>query len=273
MFLTKKSRFKILIMALCYFILGSICIALWAVSKSFGIETKILYLGIILYLLCPLFVLWGRYAEGKGKLINLGNKLVRNELKPAEFIKHYENLKSSPDLVVGEPSIEVLHLVSTAYELLGDKERSMQTIDEMLLIANDKKKNLVKLIKVSHLFDCGRTDEAEALFEEVRNTKMNFVCQTLSDAVLKGDRAKAWGDYKTVESYNLKQLEQSFPRLDNAGRLVVNFSLAEAYEKMGNIEKAIQYYKYCAENGGETAVKISAQNVLENLKNGPSDNA
>ena len=56
-------------------------------------ENFLLILGIIVYLLCILMIFWGRYAEGKGKLINLGNKLVRNELKPAEFILHYESLK------------------------------------------------------------------------------------------------------------------------------------------------------------------------------------
>ena len=75
MFLTKKSVRKILIMAICYFILGSIAIFLWSVFNNMGInENFLLILGIIVYLLCPLIILWGRYAEGKGKLINLGNK-------------------------------------------------------------------------------------------------------------------------------------------------------------------------------------------------------
>ena len=78
MFLTKKSVRKILIMAICYFILGSIAIFLWSVFNNMGInENFLLILGIIVYLLCILMIFWGRYAEGKGKLINLGNKLVR----------------------------------------------------------------------------------------------------------------------------------------------------------------------------------------------------
>ncbi len=90
MFLTKKSFRKILIMAICYFLLGSISIALWAVFNNMGInENFLLILGLIVYFLCLLMIFWGRYAEGKGKLINLGNKLIRNELKPAEFIREY----------------------------------------------------------------------------------------------------------------------------------------------------------------------------------------
>ena len=76
MFLTKKSFRKILIMAICYFILASIAISLWAVFNSMGIkENFLLMLGIIVYLLCVLIIFWGRYAEGKGKLVNLGNEL------------------------------------------------------------------------------------------------------------------------------------------------------------------------------------------------------
>ena len=48
MFLTKKSVRKILIMAICYFILGSIAIFLWFVFNNMGInENFLLILGII----------------------------------------------------------------------------------------------------------------------------------------------------------------------------------------------------------------------------------
>ena len=71
MFLTKKSFRKILIMAICYCLLGSISIVLWAVFNSMDInEHFLLILGIIVYLLCPLIIFWGRYAEGKGKYNN-----------------------------------------------------------------------------------------------------------------------------------------------------------------------------------------------------------
>ena len=95
MFLTKKGFIKILIMAIAYFIVGSLSITAWVIFRSIGIPAKaLLVLGIIIYLLCVIMIFWGRYAEGKGILINLVNKLVRNELKPMEFIKHYEELKN-----------------------------------------------------------------------------------------------------------------------------------------------------------------------------------
>ena len=141
MFITKKSRLKILIIGIAYIVVASLCVASSVYLVSLGEENKLWCLGVVLYILCPLIVLCGIYAEGKGKLINLGNKLLRDDLNPKEFIAHYENLKSSPELVVNKPSFEVLLLLVSCYEMLQDRENSLATLDEMLLIAKDKKKN------------------------------------------------------------------------------------------------------------------------------------
>lgn len=86
------------------------------------------------------------------------------------------------------------------------------------------------------------------------------------DSILKSDRAMILGDYKTVELYNLELLERSFPKLDNLGKLIVNYKLGEVYEKQGEIKKALARYEYCAENGGDTAIKTSASREIENLQ-------
>lgn len=143
MFLTRKSFRKILIMAMCYFILGSICITFAILFTNVGIDSTFLFaLGVVVYVLNILIVFWGGYAEGKGKLINLGNKLVRNELKPAEFIKHYELLKNSDDLIIKKPGIDVLQLVAIAYDSLDDREKALATVDEMSVVASQKGKRL-----------------------------------------------------------------------------------------------------------------------------------
>ena len=265
MLLTKKSLWKIWLVAILYFVLGSACIGLAIVSSLLQIETKILYLGIAVYAFCPLIVLWGRYAEGKGKLINLGRKLVRLELNPAEFIKRYEALKNSADLVLYEPCLEVLQFVAAAYDLLGNREAALSTVEEMVAASSKKRKTFAKLFKASVLFDYGMTDEAEALFSEARGEKQDLACQALTDAILKGDRAMAMGDYQTVVFHKLKLLEQSFPKLDPLGKLVVHHGLAKAYEKLGDTEKARLHYRYCVENGGDTDVRISAQAAIERL--------
>ena len=266
MFLTKKSFRKILIMVICYFLLGSIFVALWAVFNIMAIEENfLLILGIILYFFCvPIFFL-GRYTEGEGKLINLGNKLIRKELKPAEFIKHYEVLKNSDDLVIKKPSFDVLRVALIAYDLLEDREKTLATVDEMIKIASDKKQNLAKILKSALLFSYGEIQEADILFNDIQKQKLNIVCSGLVDIVLKSDRAMAMGDYKTVEAYHLKTLSRSFPKLDKVDLLVSNYQLGKVYEKLQNTDKAIEHYQYCANFGGETAIKIYAVEKLKHI--------
>lgn len=267
MFLTKKGFWKIAILAICYVVLGSFCVVMGIVFASLDIDPKFLFvLGAISYGLCPLFIVCGRYSESKGKLINLGNKLVRNELKPSEFIKEYQRLRNATDLVINKPSIEVLQLVAIAYDALDDRENCLATVDEMLAVASKKKKTFAKLIKSSLLFSYDMTEEAEVLFAEARASKQDFLCQALSDAILKSDRAMAMGDYKTVEIHNLKMLTQTFPKPDNLSKLIIHFKLGEVYEKLQNKEKAISYYKYCIDHGGETAIKGSAKSALDKME-------
>ena len=253
-------------MAICYFALASICIALSLLFNSIGVSANFLLgLGVVTYFLGFLMFLWGWYAEGEAKLINLGNKLVRNELKPAEFIEHYEKLKNSNDLVIKKPSVDVLRVVLAAYDLLDDRENALATVDEIIDIASDKKKNLAKLLKTALLFSYGQRQEAEALFDETRKQKLNITCSGLVDIILKSDRAMAMGDYKTVEAYNLKVLERSFPKPDNIEKLICHYQLGEVYEKLKETDKAIPCYKYCVDFGGETAIKTSATEKLQNI--------
>ena len=267
MFLTKKSFGKIIIVAICYFVLGSIFFGLAYVSSIFKINSTPMYvIGAVAYILCPILILCGLYSEGKGKFINLGNKLVRHELKPAEFINLYEDLKSSTGLVINKPNFEVLQLAFTAYFVLDNKEAALSTIDKMISIANKKRIVYAKLLKTSLLFSYGQVEEAEALFDEARGSKQSIASLALTDAILKSDRAMALGDYKTVEFYNLKLLTQAFPKPDNLSRLAINFELGEVYEKMQDIKKAIPYYEYCVTYGGETAKRDAAKSALDRLK-------
>ncbi|MBE6697584.1 MAG: hypothetical protein E7581_03585 [Ruminococcaceae bacterium] len=59
MFLTKKSIIKIALMAGAYFVLGTACIILAIICAALQQESKILYLGILLYPVCPLIAWWG----------------------------------------------------------------------------------------------------------------------------------------------------------------------------------------------------------------------
>jgi tetratricopeptide (TPR) repeat protein len=264
MFLTKKSFIKILIIAICFFAIGCFFIGLDLVFMSIGVSDGLtLKLGLIECLLALLMVAGGMYGEGKAKLIQLGNKLVRIELKPMEFIKHYEQLQNSQNLIIKKPSIEVLQLVAVAYDLMGEKEKALAAFEEMIEVADGKKKVFAKLLKVSFLYGDNKVEEAEALFVDLKKQKLDLMSQGLADAILQDGRAVAMGDYRTAEAYQLNLLQRQFPKLDNLGTLVTHYSLGEIYEKLEEKDKAITYYSYCAEHGGETVLKKSAIEKLE----------
>lgn len=267
MFLTKKGLRKVLIMVACYFALGSICFILAAHFENMGTDPELLWeLGILTYLLCaPVFFI-GRYSEGKGKLILLGGKFVQKELKPAEFLKEYESLRNSDNLVINKPSIEVLTIVASAYDSLDDKANTLKTMDEMIAVAGEKKIAYASLLKASVLYSHYRIEEAEKLFAEVQRMKLDIMCSGLVDITLKSDRAMATEDYELAEVYYLKLLERKFPKPENLEKLIAHYRLGEIYEKLADHEKAVSYYQYCATNGGETAVKLSAIEKLQHLK-------
>lgn len=267
MFLTKKSLIKIIVIAVCYVLIGSICIIADNFIDNLGEPSDfLLILGIITYLLCVPIAICGYYAEGKGKLINSGNKLIGNELNPQEFIRQYELLKESQDLIIKKPNFEVLQLAATAYDALDYHEKALETVDEMLIVANDKKKILANIIKSSLLFSNGKIEEAEAIFEETQKQKMDIISKNVADVLLKTDRSMAMGDYKTAQIYNLNLLERKFPKPNNYTRLIAHYMLAETYEKTLDNENAISHYRYCTENGGQTAIKKSAKDALERLE-------
>jgi len=266
-FLTKKAFRKVWIMAICYFVLGSICFALAACFENLGVDAELLWkLGILTYVLCaPVFFI-GRYSEGKGKLILLAGKLVQKELKPAAFIKEYEALRNHDCLIINKPEVEVLTVVAAAYDSLDDKENLLKTMDEMIAVAGEKKLAYATLLKASVLYAYNRTEEAEALFIEAQKMKLNFACTALVDTILKSDRAMAMGDHEVAEVYFLQLLKRKVPKPDNLVKLMAHYNLGEICEKLNRNEDAVSYYQYCVINGGETAIKKSAIEKLQSLQ-------
>lgn len=266
MFLTKKSLKKIRLLTVAYLILGVICFAFYAVFTSLFIECNfLLILGIISWAFGAVFCATGRYAEGKAKLLNMGNKLVLRELRPAEFVRLYEQARDCTNNVVSKPDFDVLQMVSMAYDAMGDTERELETLDQMFLIADDKKKTRVKLLKASVLYSVGRLSEADKLYNEALNEKMDLLAQTTLDAVIKGDRAMALGDFATAEAYHKQMLARTTIKNIPLSVLVIHFSLATIYYKTERFDEAKIHLDYCVKNGGETGMKSAAADMLNNL--------
>lgn len=107
--------------------------AIALIFMKFGINSKFLFvLGTIVYIINVIVVFWGRYDEGKGIWINRANKLIRQDLRPAEFLKEYDELTSENNLVVCKPSFEILSMVATAYSSLCDEEKCLMTAEKMI---------------------------------------------------------------------------------------------------------------------------------------------
>ena len=76
MFLTRKALNKIRLLSGAYCVMGLLCLLISGMIASFGIKSKFLViLGIICFPLGLFSRITGRYAEGKGPLLNSGNKL------------------------------------------------------------------------------------------------------------------------------------------------------------------------------------------------------
>lgn len=266
MFLTKRSYVKIALTTALYLLLGTACIVLGVFFEGIGeADTMLYYIGFFMDFLAVVMFICGRYNEGIGKLMLLGSKLLRKELKPREFLAKYDSVRMSKDLVVNKPCVDVLQYAIIAYDMLDDRESSIAAADEMIAVAGEKRKAQAMLAKVSLLFSHGRIQEAEVLFAEARKHKYSFICTAMTDSIIKVDRAVALGDYKLAEASCLKTLERKFPKLDNYERLANHYKLGEIYEGLGERAKAAEHYRYCVENGGETAFPESAKNALARL--------
>ena len=265
MLIDKKGYRKIILFIGLYLTTGCILVfpsLLWAML---GAEYEIPYLGIAVLLCCPLIWIVGRYYVGVVRVLGDGARMLRIDLRPREFIEYYESLENSPELVLNKPTVNVLTLLSLAYDLVGDREGCLAVTERIISVAGEKKKGFAKLVRASYLFSYGRVEEGELLYNEALSEAKDAASRSLADTVMKTDRAMAMGDYKTVEAYNLEVLGRSFPKADALSRLVLNSNLGEIYEKSGEPEKALLHYTYCAENGGETAIRDSAREAVKRL--------
>jgi len=263
MFLTKKSILKIWLLTGLYGILTIACLAAFITTEIYVGTYFLAILAAICFVLGLFSYMVGRYAEGKGKLLDKGNKLVNRELKPAEFIRLYENVRDCPDNVVAKPDFDVLALLLVAYDSLGATEREFEIIEQLKSIATKKKMNRVKLVESALLYETGKIDEAEELYKEVLNSKIDFMATAILDVVTKSDRARALGDFTLAEMYYKQKLISTFPKPAPLDLIESHFILADIYFKTDRKEEAKTYLEYCAQNGGETKIRLDA---IERLK-------
>lgn len=266
MFLTKKALTKIRLMTGVYCILGVLFLIISGILVSFLVKSIFLViLGIVCFPLAAVCYASGKYTEGKGKLINSGNKLVFQQLRPAEFIRLYEEKRDHPDNVIARPDFEVLQLLATAYDALGDTDRELKILEQLISIASEKKKGLAKLMKSAVLFSVGKVEEADLLYSEVLSGKTDLLTKATLDTITKSDRAMALGDYTIAETYYRQLLTQTFPKNTPLSILYAQFNLAKIYYATGRYDDAKIQLQHCIETGGETGIKSESANMLTKL--------
>lgn len=265
MFLTKKQLFICIfipcILALFSFstLVFSLLCAIFDTTDLFLIFLSFfeMFLSIVLYFSF-------KYRLGTNDLIAKGYKFIKKELCPAEYIKLYKIKRYNPANVICKPNFNVLHLLMLAYNSLNDNENSLKTADELISIAPKSKVNSAILLKASILFSIGNINEAERLMSQIDISKMNFKTKFLYDSVLKFDRAMAYKDYKTAEM-NYLQILQKTNKLQPLDKLYAHHSLAIIYYNTEQFSKAVPHYSYCANNGGQTAIRTDAVKMLNTI--------
>ncbi len=263
MFLTRKALKKIKLLVGVYCGLGAFCLIMSIVFVCLNMEIKFLIiLGVLALFLGFVFNKFGRYAEGKGKLLNLGNKLVLHQLRPAEFVRLYEQARDCPDNVVSLPDFDVLKMLATAYDAMGEVDLMLEVLEQMLTISDGSRQAQAKLLKSSVLFDMGKIEEAEKLYSEVLNSKMGVITKSMLDDVMQMERAIALEDFTTAEA----KLKTSIanPRYSKIplSALYLHMDLGRVYCKTNHLVEAKECFEYCIENSGETSVKASAENMM-----------
>ena len=259
MFLNKKALTKIWLLVGAYLVLASLCFFIGIIFAAFQIEGSFhIIVGCFCLVAAPLFYAWGRWAEGKGKILNKGNQLIFHQLKPAEFIRLYEQRRDDPTNVVAKPDYQVLQILVAAYDALDDQHLALATMEQALAIAPEKHRNRALIIKCGLLFNYGQLEEAEALYRKLSSKELDFMCKTLMDAVIKSDRAMLLGDEATAEAYNRQAMTQSFPKPTNLSLLYSHYHMAKICYRTNRREEAEEHRNYCIEHGGETGAQRKA---------------
>lgn len=267
MFLTRKELRRTNWLTALYLISGVLfLIAAAAFPYLNELDWLFTFIGVLSLVFGIVYGPVSRYTDGKGNLITSANKLVYRQLRPAEFIRLYIQKRDCPDNVVIKPDFDLLLMLSVAYDSLGDREHALEALDQMIFIAPEKKKPYARLLKASLLYAEDRVEEAEQLYREAQKGKMGIMAKSTAELLLKTDRAMALGDYAPAEVFYKQMLAQSFPKHPPLSVLIAHFTLGKICSLTDRPGEAREHLTYCLENGGETAIKAKAADLLNGLE-------
>jgi len=263
MFLTRKTMKKINGLTAAFCIIGGVSLVAAVIFTFLGAESwELVRLGLLTLFLGLVLRRFMQYGEGKAKLIASANVLVAPKLFPGHCIHLYEEKRNDPDNVIAKPDFEVLLMLVAAYDTMGDASNALAAVEQMVSIAPERKKAYSMLLKASLLYANGRIAEADQLYAEALQQKMDMAARATADLVLKSDKAMAIGDYATAEAFFRQLLERRFPKNPPLSVLTAKFALGKICAATGRADEAGPYFTYCVRNGGQTSMQREAEQLL-----------
>ena len=265
MFLSKNAVTKTVVTSVMFLIIGALFIGLSVFLSAGGQKyAPSLIAGIVFCSLAVINALVGIYSEGITKVFARGCKLVRDELDPEAFIAYYNGVSRSAN-AVSRPTYDISELLLTAYELSGNMRGKQAQLAHMRSALKPKYLPRITVLEACRAYDDGDADEGDRLLSLAgKKYPPSVTVSTMIDIAGKTSAALCRGDLKTAESYYNGVLNGSgIMKPDNAARLMAHWELFRISEQNGDTEKALEHLRFCAENGGRTAIRSKALSLLK----------
>lgn len=263
MYLTKKEKTTVTVRTIIFVVLAVLFFLFWrsgTMTKTKTLSAVFFWITAVFAVLDPIIL---PVSLGVSPFLSKYNKLVENDLRPAEYLEYYNKAVNAPDLVVKKPDLNVLKTVMDSYEFLNDEEGQKRILAEMLETQTGKYLVRARLTEISLKYSEGRIEEADAALAEIERSSPDAVARQYISNIRRYSRAKATGDYLTAETYCLTLLGRVKKR--KALCLAVHYGLAEIYAASERYAEAKEQLAFCTENGGETAYPARAKEMLDSL--------
>lgn len=265
MILSKGAVAKIVAVSAGFLLFGAALLATaFFIGKGGQSPTPTLTAGIIFICAAALNVPAGIYSEGKVKPISRGNRLVRKDLDPDGFIAYFNALSSGSNAVF-RPGYDVYELLYDAYALTGNLRRSRAQLALMKSSLKPKYLPRIAVLEACAAFEDGDVETGERLLAEAEEkAPASFTVRSMADMARKGAGAFAAGDFAAAEKYYNGVLNGAgLMKAENDALLDAHAKLFRICEAEGKTAEAFRHLRWCAENGGRTALAAKAASLLK----------
>jgi len=263
MYLSKNSLVKIILTASAFLIIGAVFFcAAYFIGKSEISPKPTIIIGAVFTSLAFISFPTVIYADGISKPFSEGDRLVRRDLQPEKFILFYKELTNKENSAVIKERYDMLELLYLSYRLLDDRRGALEVVQRMKTELKEKYRPKAAVYYAELLYEKGDVQTADGLLSEAEKKDGGSELCAMVDAARRSARARAVSDRETEEKYYTGLLSAAgIFKADNAAALFAHFRLYEICKEEGRDKEAAEHLKYCAENGGRTAISKLAKKL------------